>query len=50
MFESFNRRWRAWLQERVAIQRLAAMDDHLLDDMGASRETIRDFVRARARR
>lgn len=50
MFTTFTRRWRAWRQERVAVQRLSAMDDHLLEVMGANRETIRDFVRARTRR
>lgn len=50
MFETFTRRWRAWRQERIAVRRLMAMDDHLLEDMGASRETITDYVRARTRR
>ena len=39
------RRLMAWRQERIAIRKLELMDDHILTDMGTSRENIREFVR-----
>lgn len=47
MFDTLTRRLIAWREDRIAIRRLMLMDDHLLHDMGTSREDIRDFVRSR---
>jgi uncharacterized protein YjiS (DUF1127 family) len=47
MFDTLTRRLIAWRQERIAIRRLTLMDDHLLHDMGTSRQDIREFVRSR---
>lgn len=47
MFDTLTRRLIAWREERIAIHKLMLMDDHLLYDMGTSREDIREFVRRR---
>ncbi|GLQ58114.1 DUF1127 domain-containing protein [Devosia nitrariae] len=47
MFDTLTRRLIAWRKEQTAIRRLMLMDDHLLHDMGTSRDEIRDFVRSR---
>jgi len=49
MFETFTRRWRAWRLERLAVWRLRTLDDHLLEDMGTTRDGIDEFVRRKTR-
>lgn len=48
MFGKFTGLFTAWRQQRIALRKLRQMNDHLLQDLGTSREAIEDFVRQRA--
>ena len=45
MLDQLLERFHLWRLQRIAVHKLRALDDHLLCDLGVSRETIEDFVR-----
>lgn len=47
LLHDLRRRFAERLRVHWAIQRLEALDDHLLADMGIARESITDRVRGR---
>jgi uncharacterized protein YjiS (DUF1127 family) len=49
MLRRFRRRLADWMHLQTEIQRLQALDDHLLEDMGIPRASIRATVRGRSR-
>lgn len=44
MFERLSRKFIVWHLRRVAIRKLHTLDDHLLADLGTTRENISHFV------
>lgn len=44
MFEPLTRKFADWRQRRIAIRKLHALDDRLLADVGAERDSIARFV------
>lgn len=49
MLRRFRRRLYDWMNLQTEIQRLQCLDDHLLEDMGIPRASIRAAVRGRCR-
>jgi uncharacterized protein YjiS (DUF1127 family) len=47
MLSPFARRLNQWLFRRYTIRRLSALDNHLLADIGTSRDCIDSFVDGR---
>lgn len=44
MFEPLTRKFSDWRQRRIAIRKLHTLDDRLLADVGAERDSIAQFV------
>jgi uncharacterized protein YjiS (DUF1127 family) len=48
MFEPLTRKYTDWRLRRIAIRTLHTLDDRLLADLGAERESIVEFVSRRS--
>ncbi len=44
MFNTMTRRFHRWRQRHAARRALALMDDHLLADLGTTRDCINEFI------